>query len=433
MPSLANESPNFGNCLRDALDDGEHANGELPTKAAKAADDSPIRSVNARSDSASDKSMIDGLTLYDMHRLPRETIVDDRISTCQLSVLSPELTCYLCEGPFNRPYAAMECLHRFCFNCISKYIRVGKKECPKCHIKLASTRVMRPDVGLETIVKLFYPSQPYKASVDPCTEKKINATVERKSHNVSSSDGNTDSPWTPPPHSQTNNSHPLSQTRGGTPKKTPPASLSGTTHSNKGSTRESRRGRPPKLIKADFTPEKQNISTKESIKLLASLPECFLSPETSNLRSDDVEMAPVSSNNPDAKRINPGSDRSQASTAVKNYRGKKKDENKMTVALFPHPHLSNSSVNLSNFHVVAPIGTTVGHLNTLLSILNSKKYTIPDQQAETFKFVLTIGDDVLDKDLTIEKIYKQFFREVHSGISLHFYRENNSSVQIKNE
>lgn len=37
----------------------------------------------------------------------------------------------------------MQCLHRFCRECIQKYIRLGKRECPACRIHVPSRRSTR--------------------------------------------------------------------------------------------------------------------------------------------------------------------------------------------------------------------------------------------------------------------------------------------------
>jgi len=32
------------------------------------------------------------------------------------------------------------CLHRFCHDCIQKYLRLGQKECPTCRVKVLEKR-----------------------------------------------------------------------------------------------------------------------------------------------------------------------------------------------------------------------------------------------------------------------------------------------------
>ena len=47
----------------------------------------------------------------------------------------------------------MECLHRFCHECIQKCLRVGKKECPSCRIHIPSRRSLRPDPEFDALIR----------------------------------------------------------------------------------------------------------------------------------------------------------------------------------------------------------------------------------------------------------------------------------------
>ena len=87
-----------------------------------------------------------GLTQWDIHCKPRHIQNEDdpnariRVSVKQLST---EMTCPVCLGFFNKPVTVMECLHRFCAECIEKCLRIGKKECPSCRIHIPSRRSLR--------------------------------------------------------------------------------------------------------------------------------------------------------------------------------------------------------------------------------------------------------------------------------------------------
>jgi len=48
-------------------------------------------------------------------------------------------------------------LHRFCAGCISKSLRLGKKECPTCRVKCSSRRHLRPDPNFDGIISQIYP------------------------------------------------------------------------------------------------------------------------------------------------------------------------------------------------------------------------------------------------------------------------------------
>lgn len=50
----------------------------------------------------------------------------------------------------------MECLHRFCGECIQKCLRLGKKECPSCRIHIPTRRSLRPDPTFDTLIQKIY-------------------------------------------------------------------------------------------------------------------------------------------------------------------------------------------------------------------------------------------------------------------------------------
>jgi len=70
----------------------------------------------------------DQLTLYDLHREPRR-VIGGRIQV-PLKALDHEFRCVICLGYVRRTRMVMECLHRFCEDCIEKSLRLGKNECP---------------------------------------------------------------------------------------------------------------------------------------------------------------------------------------------------------------------------------------------------------------------------------------------------------------
>jgi len=103
------------------------------------------------------QSPISGLTLYDYHREPRPPITDDSTTTIQIRNLNIELTCPICLGILHNTMTVMECLHRFCSGCISKSLRLGKKECPTCRVKCSSRRHLRADPNFDGIIAQIYP------------------------------------------------------------------------------------------------------------------------------------------------------------------------------------------------------------------------------------------------------------------------------------
>jgi E3 ubiquitin-protein ligase RNF1/2 len=77
-----------------------------------------------------ERIIIPFLTLFDMNREPRklsETKSSDIISR-DIDPLKQLFTCPICLGYIKKTYIVMECLHRFCSDCVQKCLRVGKKE-----------------------------------------------------------------------------------------------------------------------------------------------------------------------------------------------------------------------------------------------------------------------------------------------------------------
>jgi len=101
--------------------------------------------------------VVEGLTLYDMHRDPRPPVVDESSTTIPVRTLNKDLTCPICMNIIHNTLTVMECLHRFCSGCISKSLRMGKKECPSCRIPCSSRRNLRPDPNFDSFIKVLYP------------------------------------------------------------------------------------------------------------------------------------------------------------------------------------------------------------------------------------------------------------------------------------
>ncbi|XP_038993526.1 putative E3 ubiquitin-protein ligase RING1a isoform X3 [Hibiscus syriacus] len=51
----------------------------------------------------------------------------------------------------------MECLHRFCRECIDKSMRLGNNECPACRTHCASRRSLRDDPKYDALIAALYP------------------------------------------------------------------------------------------------------------------------------------------------------------------------------------------------------------------------------------------------------------------------------------
>ncbi|XP_059663186.1 putative E3 ubiquitin-protein ligase RING1a isoform X2 [Cornus florida] len=78
-----------------------------------------------------------------------------------ISVVLPDVRrdvqCPICLGIIKKTRTVMECMHRFCRECIDKSMRLGNNECPACRTHCASRRSLRDDPRYDTIIESIYP------------------------------------------------------------------------------------------------------------------------------------------------------------------------------------------------------------------------------------------------------------------------------------
>jgi len=102
----------------------------------------------------------------------RTLITDERTTTAPIPLLNVELTCPVCLGIIRNAMTVMECVHRFCEECITKCLRLGKKECPSCRVKCVSRRSLRRDPNFDEIINAIYPNlEEYEAALDAKVEE----------------------------------------------------------------------------------------------------------------------------------------------------------------------------------------------------------------------------------------------------------------------
>ncbi|KAM0052005.1 putative transcription factor C2H2 family [Helianthus debilis subsp. tardiflorus] len=91
---------------------------------------------------------------------------DDASSSCsdkedfilvKLAEIRKEVQCPICLGIIRKTRTVMECLHRFCRECIDKSMRMGNNECPACRAHCASRRSLRDDPNYDALIALLYP------------------------------------------------------------------------------------------------------------------------------------------------------------------------------------------------------------------------------------------------------------------------------------
>ncbi|KAK6919608.1 hypothetical protein RJ641_015512 [Dillenia turbinata] len=71
----------------------------------------------------------------------------------------------------------MECLHRFCRECIDKSMRLGNNECPACRTHCASRRSLRDDPNFDSLIAALYPD------IDKYEEEELILCEEEKTRN----------------------------------------------------------------------------------------------------------------------------------------------------------------------------------------------------------------------------------------------------------
>ncbi|XP_066315184.1 putative E3 ubiquitin-protein ligase RING1a isoform X1 [Miscanthus floridulus] len=75
----------------------------------------------------------------------------------KLADIRKEVQCPICLGIIRKTRTVMECLHRFCRDCIDKSMRLGNNECPACRTHCASRRSLRDDPKYDALIAALYP------------------------------------------------------------------------------------------------------------------------------------------------------------------------------------------------------------------------------------------------------------------------------------
>ncbi|CAN8267600.1 unnamed protein product [Cochlearia groenlandica] len=67
-----------------------------------------------------------------------------------------DVQCPICLGIIKKTRTVMECLHRFCRECIDKSMRLGNNECPACRKHCASRRSLRDDPKFDALIAALF-------------------------------------------------------------------------------------------------------------------------------------------------------------------------------------------------------------------------------------------------------------------------------------
>ncbi|KAJ6935555.1 E3 ubiquitin-protein ligase RING1a isoform X2 [Populus alba x Populus x berolinensis] len=95
----------------------------------------------------------------------------------KLSEIRKEVQCPICLGIIRKTRTVMECLHRFCRECIDKSMRLGNNECPACRTHCASRRSLRDDPNYDALISALYPD------IDKYEEEELAFQEDEKARN----------------------------------------------------------------------------------------------------------------------------------------------------------------------------------------------------------------------------------------------------------
>ncbi|KAK3165692.1 hypothetical protein QOZ80_1AG0036500 [Eleusine coracana subsp. coracana] len=102
---------------------------------------------------------------------------NDEFMLVKLAEIRKEVQCPICLGIIRKTRTVMECLHRFCRDCIDKSMRLGNNECPACRTHCASRRSLRDDPNYDALIAALYPD------IDKYEEEELAFGEEEKTRN----------------------------------------------------------------------------------------------------------------------------------------------------------------------------------------------------------------------------------------------------------
>ncbi|KAK8657295.1 hypothetical protein V6N13_035545 [Hibiscus sabdariffa] len=95
----------------------------------------------------------------------------------ELPEIRKDVQCPICLGIIKKTRTVMECLHRFCRECIDKSMRLGNNECPACRTHCASRRSLRDDPNYDAFIAALYPD------IDKYEEQELAFHEEERTRN----------------------------------------------------------------------------------------------------------------------------------------------------------------------------------------------------------------------------------------------------------
>ena len=150
----------------------------------------PINEFNPISN-YEEKTQVEGFTLWELERPTWRVIeydADDKSKKDEKNVVvapSPpsininardlsEFKCPICMEFMRETWTVMECMHRFCSECIQKCLRGGKQECPSCRQHVPSRRSLRRDHQMDALIRKIFPKLDRHERLSAKQEKEFN-------------------------------------------------------------------------------------------------------------------------------------------------------------------------------------------------------------------------------------------------------------------
>ncbi|KFK42721.1 ubiquitin-protein ligase rnf1 2 [Arabis alpina] len=104
----------------------------------------------------------------------------------QLGNIRRDVQCPICLGIIKKTRTVMECLHRFCRECIDKSMRLGNNECPACRKHCASRRSLRDDPNFDAFIAASFQDidkfeAEIQSSIAQVSQRQSEALGKRKS------------------------------------------------------------------------------------------------------------------------------------------------------------------------------------------------------------------------------------------------------------
>ncbi|ESQ36558.1 hypothetical protein EUTSA_v10007494mg [Eutrema salsugineum] len=85
-----------------------------------------------------------------------EELSESEYMDIELGDIRRDVQCPICLGIIKKTRTVMECLHRFCRECIDKSMRLGNNECPACRKHCASRRSLRDDPKFDAFIAALF-------------------------------------------------------------------------------------------------------------------------------------------------------------------------------------------------------------------------------------------------------------------------------------